>query len=154
VVRVCPVALFGDLMGFPAKRSFARLWKSPAPCSSGRSFLRSSARSSDIQVSRKLLMGYSSSTQIVVGYCNVICQTQTCQPWSFCTQLMRPLDYFCGGTLTGTCGVALTTLTLSAEAILLSVSSTRKNFSASMAGPPLANRFAKHLITSARREHT
>jgi len=99
-------------------------------------------------------MGYSSSTQIVVGYCNVICQTQTCQPWSFCTQLMRPLDYFCGGTLTGTCGVALTTLTLSAEAILLSVSSTRKNFSASMAGPPLANRFAKHLITSARREHT
>ena len=45
---------------------------------------------------------------------------------------MRPLGYFCGGTLIGTCGVALTTLTLSAEAILLSVSSTRKNFSASM----------------------
>ena len=65
-------------------------------------------------------------------------------------QLVRPLGYFCGGTLTGTCGVALTTLTLSAEAILLSVSSTRKNFSASMAGPPLANRFAEKPTTSAR----
>jgi hypothetical protein len=45
----------------------------------------------------------------------------------------RPLIYFWGGILIGVWGTVLTTLTLPSEAILLSVSRTRKNFSASMA---------------------
>jgi hypothetical protein len=45
----------------------------------------------------------------------------------------RPLSYFWGGALIGTWGTLLTTLTLPSEAMLLSVSKTRKNFSASIA---------------------
>jgi hypothetical protein len=45
----------------------------------------------------------------------------------------RPLSYFWGGALIGTRGTLLTTLTLPSEAMLLSVSKTRKNFSASTA---------------------
>ena len=44
-----------------------------------------------------------------------------------------PLIYFCAGALIGTWGTLLTTLTLPSEAMLLSVSRTRKNFSASIA---------------------
>ena len=46
-----------------------------------------------------------------------------------------PLLFWAGGNLAGICGVMLTTLTLPSEAWLLIVSSTRKNFSASMARP-------------------
>jgi hypothetical protein len=42
-------------------------------------------------------------------------------------------NYFWGGALIGTWGTLLTTLTLPSEAMLLSVSRTRKNFSASIA---------------------